>query len=95
MKNFNEMSQAELTTVLSFTKALAERASFANADAEGDLYEPDAANIEEARKQASEYARAVNSGARARQYERTDENARDGVRSALDWLSRKKKSAIR
>jgi len=95
MKDLKNMRAAELSTVLAFTEALAARASFANADHVGDLSGPDEASIEEARKHASDYAHAVNVGARSRTYNETDESARDGVKSALDWLSRKKKSAMR
>ena len=95
MKDFNRMSEAELTAVLAFTQALAGRAAFASGRSVGDLYEPDEADIAEARKKASEYARAVNAGARSRRYNETDENAKAGVQSALDWLRRKRKSAIK
>lgn len=95
MKNLTEMSAAELTAVLTFTEALAGRASFASADAGGNLSDPAEADIEEARKQASDYARSRNANARTRHYNETDENAKDGVKSALDWLRRKQKSALR
>ena len=49
----------------------------------------------DARAAAAAYAQARNSGARVRVYAQDNESQRAGVRSALDWLSRKKKSAIR
>lgn len=53
------------------------------------------ADYEDAKQGAKEYARARNSGARVRQYNEHNESAREGVRSALDWIARKRKSAIR
>jgi hypothetical protein len=52
-------------------------------------------DYEDAKEAARQYAQARNSGARVRQYNEHNESARAGVRSALDWLDRKKKSAIR
>jgi hypothetical protein len=95
MKNLSEMNANELTAVLQFTTTLAERARFAQNGSVSDVSDTTQTDIADARKRAEAYARAVNSGARARRYETADENAKDGVRSALDWLSRKKKSAIK
>ena len=95
MKDLKDMSTTELTAVLGFTEALAARASFASPDAWGHLSDPDEEDITSARKAAEEYAHARNANARTRHYNQEDENARAGVKSALDWLRRKQKSAIR
>jgi hypothetical protein len=52
-------------------------------------------NYEDAKQAAREYAQARNSGARFRHYAQDNESQRAGLASALDWLSRKKKSAIK
>ena len=52
-------------------------------------------DYQDAKESARQYAQARNSGARVRRYNDDNESARAGVRSALDWLDRKKKSAIR
>jgi uncharacterized protein YggE len=65
--------------------------------ADGDLSDDssvDEQSIEDAKKAAQEYAKASNANARSRSYLKSDENAIDGVASALDWLKRKKKSAL-
>ena len=58
MKDFNRMSEAELTAVLAFTQALAGRAAFASGRSVGDLYEPDEADIAEAVKISPNVAEA-------------------------------------
>src|ERR1044072_7541040 len=52
-------------------------------------------NHEEAKESARQHAQARNSGARVRHYNEDNESAREGLRSALDWIARKRKSAIR
>lgn len=95
MKDLKDMSTTELTAVIGFTEALAARASFASGDVWGHLSDPDEEDITSTRKAAEEYARSRNANSRTRHYNDADENAREGVKSALDWLRRKQKSAIR
>ena len=52
-------------------------------------------DYEDAKETARQYAQARNSGARTRRYNDDNESARAGVRSALDWLGRKNKSAMK
>lgn len=52
-------------------------------------------NYEEAKEAAREYAQARNSNARVRHYAQDNESQRHGVASALGWLDRKRKSAIK
>ena len=58
----------------------------------GNEAEPD---YEDARASAWAYANARNSNARIRHYAHDNQSQRQGVASALDWLSRKRKSAIK
>ncbi|HKU74441.1 MAG TPA: hypothetical protein VJR02_11015 [Pyrinomonadaceae bacterium] len=53
------------------------------------------ADYEDTKQAALEYAQARNIGARVRSYAQDNESQRAGVRSALAWLDRKKKSAIK
>lgn len=50
---------------------------------------------EDAKEAARQYAQACNSNARVRVYAQDNESQRQGVQAALNWLSRKKKSAIK
>lgn len=86
MEDLSNMNQTELRAILELTRAIADRAQFA----QGGIVDPDKSYLEEARRQAEEYAKAVNTGARSRQYDLSDENVRDGRKSALDWLSRRR-----
>jgi hypothetical protein len=93
--NLAQMNTTQLETILRHTETLARHASFV---ADGDLSKDlsvDEETIAEAKKSAQDYAKAVNSNARSRQYLKSDENASDGVASALDWLKRKRKSALK
>jgi hypothetical protein len=53
------------------------------------------ADYEDAKEAAQQYAQARNSGARIRSYNEDNESQRQGVASALAWLDRKRKSAIK
>lgn len=53
------------------------------------------ADYQDAKEGAREYAQARNSNARVRHYNEQNESARAGVKSALSWLDRKRKSAIK
>ena len=50
---------------------------------------------EDAKDAAREYAEARNSNARVRRYAQGSESQREGVASALAWLDRKRKSAMK
>lgn len=52
-------------------------------------------DYEDAKASARAYANARNSGARVRSYPQENESQRQGIASALAWLDRKKKSAIK
>jgi uncharacterized protein YaaQ len=94
MNDFVNMNVTELETILSHTTTLARHASFV---ADGDLSKDsgvDDQSIEQAKKAAQDYARARNNKARSRSY-LSGEDVSDGVASALDWLKRKRKSALK
>ena len=55
----------------------------------------DESDYENAKEAARRYAQARNSGARIRSYPQENESQRDGVASALQWLDRKRRSAIK
>jgi hypothetical protein len=95
MNDLAQMNETELSTILRHTERLARHASFV---ADGDLSHDsgvDDQSIAEAKKAAQAYAKAINSNARSRSYLKSDDNAKDGVASALDWLKRKRKSALK
>jgi hypothetical protein len=95
MKDLVHMNTTELETILSHTERLARHAAFiADGDLSHDLSVDDQ-SIAEAKKAAQAYAKAVNSNARSRSYLKSDDNASGGVASALDWLKRKRKSALK
>jgi hypothetical protein len=52
-------------------------------------------NYEEAKEAARRYAQARNNNARVRSYPQDNESQRAGVASALAWLQRKRKTAIK
>lgn len=52
-------------------------------------------DIQDAKAAARAYAAGRNSNTRIRSYNESSEEARAGVQSALSWLDRKRKSAIR
>ena len=52
-------------------------------------------DYQNAKEAARQYAQARNSGARVRVYAQDNESQRQGVASALAWLDRKKRSAIK
>jgi hypothetical protein len=60
-----------------------------------DFAEPNEEDIASARKAALDYAHARNTNARTRHYNQENEHAKEGVKSAQDWLRRKQKSTIR
>jgi hypothetical protein len=94
MNDFVNMNVTELETILSHTERLARHAAFiADGDLSHDL-SVDEQSIAEAKKAAQAYAKAVNSNARSRSY-LSGEDVSDGVASALDWLKRKRKSALK
>ncbi len=95
MRDLAQMNTTELETILRHTTTLARHAAFiADGDLSHDLSSDDQ-SIEQAKKAAQAYAKAINSNARSRSYRKSDENAKDGVASALDWLKRKRKSALK
>ena len=57
--------------------------------------EADAEDVESAKASARAYAEARNHGARFRHYNDHNESAQEGIASALDWISRKRRSVIR
>lgn len=52
-------------------------------------------DYEDAKASARAYANARNTGERVRTYLQENESQRAGVRSALEWLDRKRKSVIK
>jgi hypothetical protein len=95
MRDLAQMNTTELETILRHTTTLARHAAFvADGDLSNDL-SVDEQSIEQAKKAAQDYARARNNKARSRSYLKSDDNASGGVASALDWLKRKRKSALK
>lgn len=64
-------------------------------DADAVSGDEDQSNYEDAKESARRFAQARNSNARVRSYPQENESQRDGVASALSWLDRKRKSALR
>ncbi len=72
------------------------RTAFRDGETDGAVSgHKDESSYADAKQAAKEYAQARNSNARVRSYAQENESQRQGLASALDWLDRKRKSAIR
>jgi hypothetical protein len=93
MIELKDLPEPALQAVLFLTEQLAARAPGAPRFAQTDFSKEDDAEpeyIEEARRAAREYATSKREGKRPRTYAQDTELQREGVKSALDWLRRKR-----
>jgi hypothetical protein len=97
--DFKNMTESELTAFLTFTKALADRASFGTPGSLTSFDDKDDAQraewIREAQDAAQAYADARRDGKRTRSYNQDTPLQREAVQQAKDWLARKRKSVVR